>query len=76
MAVLRRWRLDVANANAHGADAIAGGVAIDKLMSRLPKSAPPRHLNIHVPLPRNVFLFYAPSFSLLYYSPILAVNLT
>jgi len=32
------------------------------IMSRLPKSAPPRHLHIHWPLPRNVLLFYAPSF--------------
>ena len=47
-----------------------------KLLCRLPKSAPPRHLNIHVPLPRIVLLFYAPSFFLLYYAPILAVNLT
>jgi hypothetical protein len=35
-----------------------------------------RHLNIHVPLPRNVLFFYASSFFLLYYAPILAVYLT
>ena len=29
--VLPRWRLDAGNANAHGADAVAGGVVIDKL---------------------------------------------
>jgi len=42
----------------------------------LPKSAPPLHFNIPVPLPRNVLLFYTPSFFLLFYAPILAVNLT
>ncbi len=47
-----------------------------KKENKIAKSAPPRHLNIHVPLPQNVLLFYAPSFFLLYYSPILAVNLT
>jgi len=31
MAVLPRWRLDAGNANAHGADAVTGGVVIDKL---------------------------------------------
>ena len=31
MAVLPSWRLDAGNANAHGADAVAGGVVIDKL---------------------------------------------
>jgi hypothetical protein len=34
-------------------------------MGILPKNAPPRHLNIHVPQPQNVLLFYAPSFLLL-----------
>ena len=32
VAVLRRWRLDAGNANAHDADAVAGGVVIDKLI--------------------------------------------
>ena len=45
-------------------------------LSHLLKHTPTRHLNIHVPLPQNVLLFYAPSFFLLYYAPILAVNLT
>jgi len=45
-------------------------------LSHLPKSTPPQHLHIHWPLPRNVLLFYAPSFFLLQYSSILAVNLT
>ncbi len=31
VAVLPRWRLDAGNANAHGADVVAGGVVIDKL---------------------------------------------
>jgi hypothetical protein len=31
VAVLPRWRLDAGNANAHGADTVAGGVVIDKL---------------------------------------------
>jgi hypothetical protein len=31
MAVLPRWRLDAGNAKAHGANAVAGGVVIDKL---------------------------------------------
>ena len=31
VAVLPRWRLDAGNANAQGADAVAGGVVIDKL---------------------------------------------
>jgi hypothetical protein len=29
--VLPSWRLDAGNANAHGADAAAGGVVIDKI---------------------------------------------
>jgi len=37
VAVLPRWRLDAgnANANAHGADAVAGGEVIDKLILSL-----------------------------------------
>jgi hypothetical protein len=35
MAMLRRWRLDVGNANADGADVMAGGVVIDKLIPSL-----------------------------------------
>ena len=42
----------------------------------LAKSAPPLRFNIHVPSSRNVLLFCTPSFFLLYYAPILAVNLT
>jgi hypothetical protein len=32
VAVLHRWRLDVGNANADNANAMAGGVVIDKLI--------------------------------------------
>jgi len=46
-----------------------------KYKIKLAKSAPPRHLYIHVPLPQNVLLVYATSFLLLKYSPILAVDL-
>ena len=35
VAVLPRWRLDAGNANAHGADAVADGVVIDKLIPSL-----------------------------------------
>ncbi len=35
VAVLPRWRLDAGNANAHGADAVAEGVVIDKLIPSL-----------------------------------------
>ena len=35
VAVLRRRRLDVGNANTHSADAMAGGVVIDKLIPLL-----------------------------------------
>ena len=43
---------------------------------KLAKSAPPLRFNIHVPSSRNVFLFSTPSFFLLFYALILAVNLT
>ena len=46
------------------------------LLKNLAKSAPPLQFNIPVPLPRNVLLLYTPSLFLLYYAPILAVNLT
>ena len=35
VAVLRRWRLDIDSANAHGADTMVGGVAIYKLIPSL-----------------------------------------
>ena len=47
-----------------------------KRKKNLARSAPPLLFNIPVPLPRNVLLFYTPSAFLLYYAPILAVNLT
>ena len=46
------------------------------MLKNLAKSAPPLRFNIHVPSSRNVLLFCTPSFFLLYYAPILAVNLT
>ena len=52
------------------------GFLVHNNMKNLAKSAPPLHFNIHVPSSRNVLLFYTPSFFLLYYAPILAVNLT
>jgi hypothetical protein len=47
-----------------------------KNKKNLAKSAPPLRFNIPVPSSRNVLLFCTPSFFLLYYAPILAVNLT
>ena len=46
------------------------------MKKNLAKSAPPLRFNIHVPSSINVLLFCTPSFFLLYYAPILAVNLT
>jgi hypothetical protein len=46
------------------------------IMKKLAKSAPPLRFNIHVPSSRNVLLFSSPSFFLLFYALILAVNLT
>jgi hypothetical protein len=43
---------------------------------KLAKSAPSLRFNIHVPSSRNVLLFSTPSFFLLFYALILAVNLT
>ena len=48
----------------------------EKNMKKLAKSAPPLRFNIHVPSSRHVLLFSTPSFFLLFYALILAVNLT
>ena len=49
------------------------GLIIDNTLLRfLPKSAPPLHFNIPVPLPRNVLLFYTPSLFALFILTILA----
>ena len=53
-----------------------GAMSKRKIKENLAKSAPPLRFNIHVPSSRNVLLFCTPSFFLLYYAPILAVNLT